>query len=89
MSQDGVYPPSEEFVGKANVSGIGAYKALYEKAKETPEEFWGELAEKEVFWFEKWKPRRLLTRCSWIYRSGIASERWCNLPAPISVCCRS
>jgi acetyl-CoA synthetase len=30
------------------------YRALYNRAEEHPEEFWGELAEKEVFWFEKW-----------------------------------
>ena len=47
-------PPSEQFVAKANVSGMDAYRALYERANEKPEEFWGELAEKEVFWFKKW-----------------------------------
>ena len=55
MSQDAVYPPSPEFVAKANVSGMDAYRKLYEEAKEKPEKFWGELAEKEVFWFEKWE----------------------------------
>ena len=30
------------------------YRALYRTAAERPEEFWGELAEKELFWFEKW-----------------------------------
>ncbi len=54
MSQDGVYPPSDEFVRHANVSGMEAYRDLYERAKENPEEFWGELAEKEIHWFEKW-----------------------------------
>ena len=28
-----------------------------QRAKEKPEEFWGELAEKELFWFEKWTQR--------------------------------
>ncbi len=55
MSQDAVYPPSPEFAAKANVSGMDAYRKLYEEAKEKPEKFWGELAEKEVFWFEKWE----------------------------------
>jgi acetyl-CoA synthetase len=31
-----------------------AYQALYERAKDQPEEFWGQLAEQELFWFEKW-----------------------------------
>ncbi|MBL8215737.1 MAG: acetate--CoA ligase [Bryobacterales bacterium] len=49
-----IYPPPAEFAAKANVSGMAAYQALYDKAKEHPEEFWGELAEKELHWFEKW-----------------------------------
>ena len=54
MSEPQVYPPGEEFARRANVSGMEAYRALYERAREAPEEFWGELAEKEIFWFEKW-----------------------------------
>ncbi|MBI4903914.1 MAG: acetate--CoA ligase [Acidobacteria bacterium] len=53
MSQS-IYPPSSEFSAKAHVSGMEGYNALYEKAKDDPEAFWGELAEKELFWFEKW-----------------------------------
>jgi acetyl-CoA synthetase len=30
------------------------YRKLYQRALEHPEEFWGELAERELFWFEKW-----------------------------------
>ncbi|MBK9169218.1 MAG: acetate--CoA ligase [Bryobacterales bacterium] len=51
---DRLYPPSEEFVRHAHVQGMEGYRALYERAKEQPEEFWGELAEKELDWFEKW-----------------------------------
>jgi acetyl-CoA synthetase len=54
MPSDRVYEPSPEFVRRANVPGMEAYRALYERAREKPEEFWGELAEKELFWFEKW-----------------------------------
>jgi len=53
-NEDGVYPPPADFVSKANVSGMEAYRQLYEKARDTPEEFWGELAEREIFWFKKW-----------------------------------
>ncbi len=49
-----VYEPSPEFVSRANVQGMRAYRAMYNRAKEKPEEFWGELAEKELAWFEKW-----------------------------------
>jgi acetyl-CoA synthetase len=54
MSEEHVYPPSPEFAARANVSGMDAYRALYNRSIETPEEFWGELAESELAWFEKW-----------------------------------
>jgi acetyl-CoA synthetase len=30
------------------------YRALYDHAKDRPEEFWGDLAERELHWFRKW-----------------------------------
>ena len=54
MAEDRTYAPSREFVEHANVQGMEGYRALYKRAEEQPAEFWGELAEKEVFWFEKW-----------------------------------
>ncbi|MGE5646552.1 MAG: acetate--CoA ligase [Acidobacteriota bacterium] len=54
VQADRIYEPSPEFVRAAHVQGIEAYRELYERAKQKPEEFWGELAEKELFWFEKW-----------------------------------
>ncbi|MDX2266500.1 MAG: acetate--CoA ligase [Bryobacter sp.] len=62
MSQAPVYPPSPEFVAKANVSGRDAYDALYQHAADKPEEFWGDLAKKWIHWFEpyshvfEWNP---------------------------------
>ncbi len=53
-----VYPPSPEFVSKARVQGMEGYRALYDRAAADPEGFWGELAEKELAWFEK--PSRVL-----------------------------
>jgi acetyl-CoA synthetase len=52
--QENVYAPPAEFVRRAHVRGMDAYRALYARAKERPEEFWGELAETELAWFEKW-----------------------------------
>src|SRR6204780_2790098 len=54
MATSPVYPPSPEFVRRAHVQGMEAYRALYKKASADPEAFWSELAEKELFWFEKW-----------------------------------
>jgi len=57
MSEN-VYPPSREFSTKARVQGIEGYRRLYYEAEANPEKFWGELAQRELFWFEK--PSRVL-----------------------------
>src|ERR1051326_6412845 len=54
MSQPAVYPPPEEFVRKAHVKGMEGYLDLYRRAEQDPEKFWGEVAEREIHWFEKW-----------------------------------
>jgi acetyl-CoA synthetase len=54
MMEEHVYPPNPDFAARANVSGMDAYRALYNRSIETPEEFWGELAATELAWFEKW-----------------------------------
>ncbi len=51
MSETKLYAPRAEFVAQANVSGMEAYRALYDRAAERPEEFWGELAQRELSWF--------------------------------------
>ena len=54
MSEPRTYPPSPEFVSRAHVQGMDAYRELYENAERRPADFWGDLAERELFWFEKW-----------------------------------
>lgn len=54
MSENAQYAPSPEFTANANVQGMSGYAALYEAANADPQRFWGDLAEKEIFWFEKW-----------------------------------
>jgi len=54
MSEEKVFPPSSDFVTKAQVRGMEGYRALYDAARDKPEEFWGDLAERELHWFEKW-----------------------------------
>ena len=48
------YAPSQEFVSKARVQGMEGYRELYDRAAADPEGFWGQLAESELHWFEKW-----------------------------------
>lgn len=54
MQELSLYPPSPEFSARAHVPDLDAYQALRRRAAEHPEEFWAEMAEKEVHWFEKW-----------------------------------
>src|SRR4051812_35459386 len=54
MSTSAVFPPPPEFLAQANVKGMEGYRELYQRASERPEEFWAELAENELFWFQKW-----------------------------------
>jgi acetyl-CoA synthetase len=54
MSTEGIYEPSGEFVRRAHVKGIEEYRDLYRRAEQDPEKFWGEIAEQEIHWFEKW-----------------------------------
>ncbi|HEU0124153.1 MAG TPA: acetate--CoA ligase [Bryobacteraceae bacterium] len=55
-------PPTAEFAEQANVSGMDAYRALYERAAADPAAFWGNLAETELDWFQRfttsldWQP---------------------------------
>jgi len=48
------YAPSPEFVRNANVRGMEGYRDLYERAQADPEKFWGELADRELHWFDRW-----------------------------------
>src|SRR5690348_10769347 len=54
MADQNVFPPSPEFAARAHVKGMEQYRELYQRAADKPEEFWGELAERELHWFEKW-----------------------------------
>ncbi len=55
MHDQSVYPPNQEFIDHARVAGMDAYREMYRRSVEAPEEFWGELAEKEIHWFQKWR----------------------------------
>ncbi|HYV62912.1 MAG TPA: acetyl-coenzyme A synthetase N-terminal domain-containing protein, partial [Bryobacteraceae bacterium] len=54
MSNPAVYPPSDDFVRKAHVQGMKGYLDLYRRAEQDPDAFWGDIAEREIHWFEKW-----------------------------------
>src|SRR5258708_25397275 len=54
MADRNTYPPDPDFVKRAHISGLDAYRELYRRAADDPEAFWGDLAASELFWFEKW-----------------------------------
>ena len=45
-----VFPPPQDFVKQANVSGQAAYQALLEEADRDPNAFWGRMAREQLQW---------------------------------------
>ena len=54
MASDTLYQPPKEFAKRASVASMDQYRQIYRQATEDPEGFWGQFAEKELHWFEKW-----------------------------------
>src|ERR1700722_7786813 len=54
MPETPIYPPPPEFAARAHVKSLDEYRALYDRARSNPAEFWGDLASSELSWFEKW-----------------------------------
>jgi acetyl-CoA synthetase len=55
LQEKRTFTPSAEFASQAQVKSWQEYQDLYQQAQENPSQFWGELAEKELHWFEKWE----------------------------------
>ncbi|HEX5363107.1 MAG TPA: AMP-binding protein, partial [Gallionella sp.] len=56
LNETRVFPPSDEFVKQANVSGMASYQALCAEAERDYQGFWGRLARENIAWkqpFEK------------------------------------
>jgi acetyl-CoA synthetase len=54
LNESRVFPPPPAFAKKAHVSSLAQYEALWARAKDDPEGFWGEHA-KAVHWFKGWR----------------------------------
>jgi acetyl-CoA synthetase len=50
LHENRVFPPSEDFVKQANISGMDAYKALCAEAERDFEGFWAKLARDNLQW---------------------------------------
>ena len=49
-----LFHPDAEFSQNAHLKSIEEYEQVYDRAKADPVKFWGELAEQELEWFQKW-----------------------------------
>ncbi|NBD32108.1 MAG: acetyl-coenzyme A synthetase, partial [Cyanobacteria bacterium] len=54
LEEKRLFNPSQEFAQQAHIKSQAEYQELYAAAKENPEQFWADLAEQELDWFEKW-----------------------------------
>ncbi len=52
LHEDRKFAPPAEFVAQANISSEEQYQQMWQQAKDHPEEFWGDLAQKELDWFQ-------------------------------------
>uniref|UniRef100_UPI003340BD9F acetate--CoA ligase n=1 Tax=Castellaniella defragrans TaxID=75697 RepID=UPI003340BD9F len=50
LVENRVYPPSEDLVRQANISGMAQYQALCDEAQRDPDAFWGRLARENLIW---------------------------------------
>lgn len=50
LTENRLFPPSPEFVAKANVAGLAAYQALCQEAEDDYQGFWGRLARENLSW---------------------------------------
>src|SRR5512143_2575429 len=48
------FPPREKFSKNAHIKSMEEYERLYKWSIEDPEDFWAEMAEKNLAWFKKW-----------------------------------
>ena len=54
LQEKRLFPPPAEFAQNAQIKSMEDYRRLYEQAATDPAEFWADLAEKELHWFQKW-----------------------------------
>lgn len=54
LQEKRLFNPPASFSQTAQIKSLEEYKQIYDRAKANPEQFWAELAEQELHWFEKW-----------------------------------
>jgi len=51
LQETRLFPPPREFAERAVISSLAQYEAMYQRALDDPEGFWGELARQDLHWF--------------------------------------
>ncbi len=54
LQEKRLFPPDSDFSQNAHIKSLADYQGLYDRAKADPQQFWAELAENELHWFQKW-----------------------------------
>ena len=54
MDEQRAFPAREKFSKNAHIKSFEEYEKLYKWSVEDPEDFWAEMAEKNISWFKKW-----------------------------------
>ncbi len=52
LQESRVFPPNPDFAQAAHVRNLDDYQALWNRAKDDPEGFWGEIARDRLHWFK-------------------------------------
>jgi acetyl-CoA synthetase len=55
LHEERLFAPSPTFSQQAHIQSLEAYQQLYDRAKANPEQFWSELAQQELHWFQPWQ----------------------------------
>ena len=54
LQETRVFPPPAEFASDGHISSLDQYQALWNRAKDDPEGFWAEQAQRLLSWFKPW-----------------------------------
>lgn len=52
MHESRVFPPPAEFSARARIKSMEEYQAIYDRSIADPESFWGDIAKRELHWFD-------------------------------------
>ncbi len=55
LQEDRQFPPSEAFSAQAHISSEEQYQEMWQRAKDDPAGFWGDLANENIDWFEPYE----------------------------------